>query len=473
VANGSECIFKLNAAKKLTLKQHEDFKMKTRYGFTKLTAAAAITLGFAGVASAQTITTLSGVTGTGSTIVTVGGAAIAHVNTSGVGVVTATAGVLLGKNQTQSAIPRAGETNIASSRHNLGTTGSAATPNHTVQLFDDTVVGSATVAAGVVVGTNQICVFCHTPHGFNTSMGEAGAPLWNKSIKATAYTTYNSTGNGGGTFTAGNRNAFATATIDGQILAVGSVSLACLSCHDGTQAMDNMINGPGSGNYSQNGANIGASQGYVFKEFATFGAGNVTGQNANGALGATIPGYMSLATGNPTAEGINLSTDLSNDHPIGIEYCGGGFTVAANSIHAVAVGAEALGTCGDRAFVKPQVGNINGQVAFWVDTNTIQDPDAAIFGEASAITRDSLTVLTPANGSVGATAAAQAAGGYSNVSDGVRSKSDLTLFNRTFAAGQGPSVECASCHDVHTANNGTFLRVSNYASGLCLSCHVK
>jgi len=394
--------------------------MKTRYGFTKLTAVAALGLGFAGVASAQ----VPGLTGT--TPILVSGVAIAHQNTSGVGVVTAVSG-----SASQSAIPRLGETNIAFSRHNLGTTGIQ--PNHTPQLFDDT--------GTVVVGTNQICVFCHTPHGFNTNSGatgvDGGGPLWNKSIKTTAYTTYNSVA------------TYKTQTIDGEILPVGSVSLACLSCHDGTQAMDNMINGPGSGNFSQNGLNIGANQGYVFNEFATFGAG-----------GAVAAGFMSLAAGNPTAEGINLSTDLSNDHPIGIQYCGGGFTVAAQSTAAAA--GVATGTCGDRQFVKPKTAVINGQQAFWVDTDTMADPDAAVHGEPSAITRNPAAALTKT-----------AAGDFTNVGDNVRTKSDLTLFNRTFVAGSGPSVECASCHDVHTANNGTFLRVSNYGSGLCLSCHVK
>ena len=32
-------------------------------------------------------------------------------------------------------------------------------------------------------------------------------------------------------------------------------------------------------------------------------------------------------------------------------------------------------------------------------------------------------------------------------------------------------VECATCHDVHNPENGTFLRVNNAGSELCLSCH--
>ena len=34
-------------------------------------------------------------------------------------------------------------------------------------------------------------------------------------------------------------------------------------------------------------------------------------------------------------------------------------------------------------------------------------------------------------------------------------------------------MECASCHNVHDNTNGSFLRVSNTGSALCLKCHIK
>jgi predicted CXXCH cytochrome family protein len=34
-------------------------------------------------------------------------------------------------------------------------------------------------------------------------------------------------------------------------------------------------------------------------------------------------------------------------------------------------------------------------------------------------------------------------------------------------------MECASCHSVHDNTNGSFLRVANTGSALCLKCHVK
>ena len=89
---------------------------------------------------------------------------------------------------------------------------------------------SGTGSNYLTVGTDQICVFCHTPHGSNTA---AAVPLWNKKIPTGAtYTSYASLN---------------TSSLDGEVLAVGSVSMACLSCHDGTQAMDNMMNAPGAG----------------------------------------------------------------------------------------------------------------------------------------------------------------------------------------------------------------------------------
>lgn len=52
---------------------------------------------------------------------------------------------------------------------------------------------------------------------------------------------------------------------------------------------------------------------------------------------------------------------------------------------------------------------------------------------------------------------------------------------RFYDTGNGPEVECASCHDPHgvpsaaagSTFNPTFLRVANTGSGLCLVCHAK
>jgi predicted CXXCH cytochrome family protein len=280
-------------------------------------------------------------------------------------------GVAMGAGMVSTAMGAA-SVSIGVSKHNLSTGGSA---------------GNTHVSAG----TAEICVFCHTPHA--ADVNTAGAPLWNKRLATggAAFTTYAATNSS-------TMNAvFAT---DGQGGgSIGSVSLACLSCHDGAQAMDNMLNAPGSGGYDAAG---GGTTGLNYTWVGT-GAG-ATGLMVNAATGLAM-----------------LGKDLNNDHPIGIQYCGGGPGTALPAA-----------LCNDADFIAPTSGTIGGATVFWVDTGT--------------------------------------AG---------RQKTDMILFNRAFpangtqSAGTYPSVECASCHDPHNVTNGTFLRVSNAASAVCLACHVK
>ena len=244
---------------------------------------------------------------------------------------------------------------IADTRHNLGSTNNVAGANS----FN---------------GTAAVCVFCHTPHGGSTA---AAVPLWNRTLADPAtYTTY---------------ATLNSATIEGATAPVGSVSIACLSCHDGTQAMDSVLNEPGSGTTNP-----------------TFSGGTWTG--ANQTAGAISAGLIT-----------NLGTDLSNDHPIGIQYGGGGITVDTPAA-----------ATNDPDFAAPETADLNGTQVWWVDSEA-----------------------TP---------------------NGTREKSDMLLYTRTVATidagAQQPFVECASCHDPHTAN-ATFLRVQNTGSAVCLACHNK
>lgn len=246
---------------------------------------------------------------------------------------------------------------IGTTKHNLGTGGSQSNK--------------------VSAGTDEICVFCHTPHASNTAVK---APLWNKQASGATYTTY-STAN--------------SSTIDGAVAAVGSISLACLSCHDGTQAMDNIINAPGSGGLTADG-----------------GGANGLGWTWTGSPRADANGKLTGVA--------NLGSDLSNDHPIGIRYCGGGQDSTSPT-----------GSCTDPDFVAPKTAVINSAQVWWVDSGT------------SANNRD---------------------------------KADMILYTRPGAdfsiANPAPSVECGSCHDPHS-NNTTFLRISNTGSAVCLACHNK
>ena len=178
-------------------------------------------------------------------------------------------------------------------------------------------LGSGGAAQQTTTNTSEVCVFCHTPHGANTN---AGAPLWNKTLPDSgSYTRYSSLN---------------TATLDGTEAPVGSVSLACLSCHDGSQAMDVVINAPGSGGYDDTGA----------------------GQVDNTFIGAM--------TGTPIP---NLGTDLQNDHPISIQYAGG----ACNGATADCDPANSPPQPGDPDFVTVQYAQINNVDQYWVDTSTV------------------------------------------------------------------------------------------------------
>jgi predicted CXXCH cytochrome family protein len=98
---------------------------------------------------------------------------------------------------------------------------------------------------------NQTCAPCHTPHNaISTSI-----PLWAHTTTAETFTNYTSS------------------TMNGtSAVGAGSISQACLSCHDGETAMDSFVGGP--------------------------------------AVPSVV---MGAVTG-------NLGTALGDDHPIGFDY---------------------------------------------------------------------------------------------------------------------------------------------------------
>lgn len=91
------------------------------------------------------------------------------------------------------------------------------------------------------IATGEICAFCHAPQGAETKVE---APLWNRSISPLSdYKAFS---------TLGSSTAASS----------GSVSMACLSCHDGTQAPNIVINTPaknGTGSDSINGTKTDSS----------------------------------------------------------------------------------------------------------------------------------------------------------------------------------------------------------------------
>lgn len=122
-----------------------------------------------------------------------------------------------------------------------------------------------------VANYGEVCVYCHTPHG-----GRTETPLWNRALA-----------------TAGSYQMYTSPTID---MAYDpqptGVSLACLSCHDGTIGIDVVTNPPNT----------------------------APGKDA-------VPTKKTLADIYPGAGSFdnrdafkNLSQDLRNDHPISIAY---------------------------------------------------------------------------------------------------------------------------------------------------------
>jgi len=96
---------------------------------------------------------------------------------------------------------------------------------------------------------NRICIFCHAPHNtyrLSTAPGGAGPqadpafdylPLWNHTLQANiAYTMYE---NGPGAPQQGEKAS--QAILNG--MSPGSTSLLCLSCHDGSVAVNSYGNG--------------------------------------------------------------------------------------------------------------------------------------------------------------------------------------------------------------------------------------
>ena len=118
----------------------------------------------------------------------------------------------------------------------------------------------------------QLCSPCHTPHRADTTV--PGAPLWNHEVTTATYTVYSS--------------PTLDATDVGQPT---GVSRLCLSCHDGTVALD------------------------------SFG-------------GATGSSFVSAPS--------NVGTDLSNDHPISFTY-DAGLAAADGGLHDPTTAGSGLG----------------------------------------------------------------------------------------------------------------------------------
>jgi len=267
-----------------------------------------------------------------------------------------------------------------------------------------------------------VCIYCHTPHGANTQIE---APLWNRTVNTGNYLIYD-----------------APTTLMRPVTQPGPTSLTCLSCHDGTIAIDSVLNMPGPGRSPSGNLNnsetlspnltflddwanndfgyTGASQHFQMGD----GVADGTWQNNSKC---TLCHFQDLS-GSPMDDFniFTMGTDLRDDHPVGVLYPDT-YTPAAD-------------------FNEPDV-KLPGNMAFFdTNGNNRADPDEI----------------------------------------------------RMYDSGDGYEVECASCHDPHGVPSGgsgtntrfspSFLRVNNGIgashdgntgivsagpSALCLTCHTK
>lgn len=128
---------------------------------------------------------------------------------------------------------------------------------------------------------DEVCIFCHTPHG-----GDLNGPLWNKDLTgflAKAYTHYNSA-----TLSDEVKSSRPAASL------VSAESALCLSCHDGSLAVNQIINTSNTtGALPDNGFEIRIG---------------VPGGDPGPRIGAVNPAdYV-------------VTNNLSDDHPISFSY---------------------------------------------------------------------------------------------------------------------------------------------------------
>jgi len=163
-----------------------------------------------------------------------------------------------------------GPAGVVNGVHNLSTSG-------VMQNWDGTSIPSL-----YATNTEQVCVFCHTPHG-----GSLTAPLWNRANPdANSFTHYNSVALSTDLGLSVNRE-------------VSPESLICLSCHDGSISVNHVTNEPNDLN------------GQPIKDF--YGGENtkIEYDIYDGGPGKRIGASWANNTG---------TGDLSDDHPISFSY---------------------------------------------------------------------------------------------------------------------------------------------------------
>lgn len=309
---------------------------------------------------------------------------------------------------------------VVNTKHNLGST-NIASSNHTG-------------------GTTEICIFCHTPHGGDQT---TTAPIWNRATGSANYIRFSSLGR---------------LTFDAKEAPIGAVSAACLSCHDGTQSIDSVINSSGSDTIGMedtstaNGGNGLWSQGRAM--------GNGSFANADGSWDGSLL---------PRGDMVFLGTDLSNDHPISMQYGGGG--ISSLALTANTNDPDFAQTTGAMDSTNTAIVATTGNPGGLVVTPAGYTSNAG-FGDTTGAVNGSGTGLVVYQSVAGNPR------WYVDTGTAGYQSTDFPLYTRTDVTGSGgilePTVECGTCHDPHSGNP-TFLRLSggNTGSQVCLTCHAK
>jgi Doubled CXXCH motif (Paired_CXXCH_1) len=198
---------------------------------------------------------------------------------------------------TLAALPALADTDLPTKFSNRGSIG-----NTRHNLTQRQVSGGG--PAGVLMDPyrndyEEVCVYCHTPHGANRTVN---APLWNRTMKSNTYQTY---------------DLLNTASLTQPVTQPGINSLTCLSCHDGTTAVDSIINMPGAGRYNA------AQETVENTDFLNNQWDNRRGPDATTharlapgeCLACHSAGAGVVGAG---ATDFTVGTDLRNDHPVGI-----------------------------------------------------------------------------------------------------------------------------------------------------------
>jgi hypothetical protein len=144
-------------------------------------------------------------------------------------------------------------------------------------------------ASGFQMVIDEVCVFCHTPHGASRNVPGYTQPvwLWNRTNSPPPGYTY---------------SMYQSPTLSATIAATPTgVSMMCMSCHDGVTsiAVNTLLNAPGSGNGTV--TTVDGSQGVIGNIYN----GTFLGWGPN--IGETYPGGPG-------------TINLSNDHPISFEW---------------------------------------------------------------------------------------------------------------------------------------------------------